>query len=137
MTITATPAFCQTPKISKTSILPADTTTKKTVVTAGSNGSKVVAIIASSTDTGTRIVQLYLTRSATSFLIGSTIVAIGAGTDGAANTSNLLTTIPGLPLDNDGQAYLFLESGDTLQAMVTVTVTAAKEIDVFAVHGDF
>lgn len=135
--MTATGVYVQTPKISKTSILPADTTTKKTVVTAGSNGSKVVALIASSTDTSTRIVQLYLTRSATSFLVGSTIVAIGAGSDGAANTSNLLTTIPGLPLDNDGQPYLFLESGDTLQAMVTVTVTTAKEIDVFAIHGDF
>ncbi len=137
MAVTATPVFVQNPKLGKTSILPADTTTLKTVVTAGTNGSKVSAIIASSTDTGTRIVQLYLTRSATDFLIGSTIVAIGAGTDGAANTSNLLTSIPGLPVDNDGQPYLFLENGDTLRAKVTVTVTAAKEIDVFAIYGDF
>lgn len=137
MALTATPVFVQTPNIDKTSIKPADTTALKTICTPGTNGSKVNAVIATSTDTATRIVQLWLTRSATSFLLGSTLLAIGAGTDGVANSSNLLTTIPGLPVDNDGQPYLFLRNGDTLQVATTTTVTTAKEIDVTCIYGDF
>jgi hypothetical protein len=137
MAVTATPVFVQLPKATPQSIVNADGTTKKTIATAGTNGAKVAAIIATSTDTGTRILQLFLTRSATNYLLGSTLIAIGAGTDGVASSSNLLTSIPGLPVDNDGQPYLFLESGDTLTVAVTVAVTAAKEIDVTALFGNF
>jgi hypothetical protein len=132
----ATPGFASTPKITPQSILPADTTTKKTIFTAGASGSKVVAVLATSTDTGTRIIQLWLTRSGTSYLLGSCLIGIGAGTDGAAVTANILTMMMALPKDNDGQRYVFLESGDTLQASVTVTVTAAKEIDITAIGGN-
>lgn len=131
--------FVQTPKVTPKSILPADTTTKVTIATAGANGSKVVGITVTSTDTGTRILQVWLTRSATSYLIGSFIIPIGAGTDGAISVFNLFgsSLLPGLPVDNDGQRYMFLESGDTLQASVTVAVTAAKEIDIATIFGDF
>jgi hypothetical protein len=137
MAVTSTPALVQNPKITPQSFVNSDGTTKKTIATGGSNGSKLVSLIATSTDTGTRILQLFLTRSAVNYLLGSTLIAIGAGTDGVASSSNLLTSIPGLPLDNDGQPYIFLESGDTLTAAVTVAVTAAKEIDVHAIFGNF
>ncbi len=132
----ATPAFASVPKITPMSFVNADGTNKKTVFTAGSSGSKVTAIVCTSTDTGTRILQLYLTRSATNYLLGSYLIAIGAGSDGVAVTGNLLTMTMALPNDNDGQRYIFLESGDTLTVMVTVAVTAAKEIDVIAIGGN-
>lgn len=131
--------FVQTPKITPKSILPADTTAKVTICTAGGDGSKVVGITVTSTDTGSRILQIFLTRSATSYLLASFIIPTLSGTDGAAAVFNAMnpTLWPGLPIDNDGQRYLFLVSGDTLQAAVTVTVTAAKEIDIATVSGDF
>lgn len=131
--------FVQTPKITPKSILPADTTAKVTICTAGADGTKVVGITVTSTDTGTRILQIFLTRSATSYLLASFIVPIGAGTAGAVAVLNAMDSAlwPGLPVDNDGQFYFFLESGDTLQAAVTVTVTAAKEIDISVVSGNF
>lgn len=136
MPVTATPVFVQTPKAAVQQILPADTTTAKTLVTAGTNGTKVTGIIATSDDTS-RIVKLAIVRSAVVYVIGTTTIAANAGNDGTTASTNMLTSIPGLPVDNDGQPYLFMSSGDTLTAAVTVTVTAAKTISLTAVVGDF
>ena len=140
MAVTHEAVFVQNPKITPAAFTNADAAnTKKTIHTAGANGSKVVAVTASSTDTSNRTGQLWLTRSATSYLLASVIVITLAGTDGSAPAQNLLTSglWPGLPVDNDGQRYLFMESGDTLQISFTAQVTAAKEIDVVAVAGNF
>ena len=128
--------FVGTPKIGLQQILPADTTTAKTVVTAGASASKVVSLTATSDDTS-RIVKIAIVRSAVVYTIGTTTIAATAGTDGVTNSANLLTSIPGLPLDNDGQPYIQVQSGDTLTAAVTVAVTAAKTISIASVYGDF
>lgn len=141
MAISHQGTFVQTPKITPVAFTNSDSAnTKKTIGTAGSDGMKVVAILATSTDTSNRTAQLWLTRSATSYLLGSAVVTTLAGTDGSAATANLLNAgslLAPLPRDNDGQPYLFLESGDTLQVSFTAQVTAAKEIDVVAIAGNF
>lgn len=139
MAVTHQGVFVQLPKITPQSFVNADGTNKKTVATAGSDGSKLVALIATSTDTANRVASIYLTRSATSYLLGSVAIPLASGSDGSTAGINLLSSslIPGLPVDNDGQTYIFLESGDTLQVAMQVAVTAAKEIDVLAVFGNF
>lgn len=138
MAVTATPVFTQTPSLSLAQILPADTTTAKTVVTAGANGTKVSGLTATSNDTS-RIVVVSLVRSAVVYILATVTVAANAGTDGTTAATNLINTtiIPGLPIDNDGQPYLLMKSGDTLTANVTVTVTAAKTISIAAIGADF
>ena len=138
MAVTATPVFTQTPSLSLAQILPADTTVAKTIVTAGANGTKITALTASSNDAA-RIVQINLVRSAVVYILTTVTVAANSGTDGTAASVNLLntTSLPGLPIDNDGQPYLLLKSGDTLTAAVTVTVTAAKTISIAAIGADF
>jgi len=96
----------------------------------------VVAVNATSTDTVARVAQLWLTRLATSYLLASASVAAAAGTDGATATQNLMALIPSLPHDNDGQPYLFLESGDTLQVSFTTQVASGKEIDVVSIFAN-
>lgn len=138
--MSSTPVFVGTPKITPVAFTNSDSAnTKKTVATAGSSGTKVVGVIATSTDTSSRTGQLWLTRSATSYLLGSVSVVTLAGTDGSTATANLLpaSLMAALPRDNDGQPYLFLESGDTLQVSFTAQVTSAKEIDVVAISGNF
>lgn len=139
MTVTATPVFVQTPKITPAAFTNADSAnTKKTIHTAGTNGSKIVGVSATSTDTSNRTAQLWLTRSATSYLLGSFVVNTLAGTDGTNPAMNLFSGfLMQLPADNDGQKYLFLESGDTLQVSFTTQVTSAKEIDVVAIGANF
>ena len=136
--MSATPSFVGTPKITPAAFTNADSAnTKKTIATAGASGSKVVGVIATSTDTTSRIGQLWLTRSATSYLLGSASVTLASGTDGTTATVSLLTaTLLPLPVDNDGQPYLFLESGDTLQISFTTQVASGKEIDVVAIFGN-
>lgn len=54
------PIFYATPKTAGVQILPADTTTKKTLVTAGANGSLVLGIEVTTTDTAVNDIGLYL-----------------------------------------------------------------------------
>ena len=131
MALVNRPVFLQNVKAGVATFTNADSAnTKKTLVTADADGTKVVAVLASSDDTSDRLGQLWITRSATSYLVGTTNVVTLAGTNGVADTANLLdvTLIPGLPVDRDGQVYLLLESGDTLQVSFTTQVTAAKTV---------
>ena len=137
MAVTASPVFVQTPKVTQITIVPADTTAQKVVCTAGANGTKVVGLIASSDDAAVMNVQIWIKRSATSILLGTGRIAIASGTDGAVANVNLLSAITGLPVDNDGQPYLYLVSGDTLECAVLVAVTAGDTIYITCIHGDF
>lgn len=135
----AAPNFAAVPKIALQQILNADASAWKDLVTAGSSGSKVAAVMAASDDTSARVVQLSVLRSAVNYILGSVNVPIASGTDGAAVGVNLLnlTSIPGLPIDSDGQPYLLLQSGDKLQVKSLTTVTSTKIVHVSAVVGDF
>ncbi len=137
----AAPTFTSTPKITPAAFTNADSANaKKTIATAGTLGSKIVGVTAAGTDTSTRIAQLWLTRSATSYLLASTTVAVTAGSDGATAVQDLMTASlwPGLSNDGTtGQRFFFLESGDTLQVSFTTQVTSAKEIDVVAHFANF
>lgn len=139
MAVTHQPVFVQTPKIGVASFVNADGTTKKTLVTAGADGSKVVSITATSTDVAARVARIWLTRSATSYLLGALSIPAASGSDGATAGVNLINTTiwPGLPIDNVSQRFIYLESGDTLQISFTVAVTAADEIDVTAIYSNF
>lgn len=142
MAVTATPTFVQTPKLGVVQIVNADASNSKTIITAGANGSKVVSVVVASDDTSARILQLSVTRSATVYIIGSYSVPAASGTDGTTAAVDLLkggpsTLIPGLPVDNSGQRYLFLQSGDTLTVKSTTTVTSGKTIHLTSVYGDF
>jgi hypothetical protein len=72
-------------------------------------------------------------------IVGSLNVATPAGTDGNISSANLLSPImnPGLPVDNDQQPYLILESGDYLLVSTTTTVTANKVVNVVGTGADF
>jgi hypothetical protein len=139
MAKSSSPVLPQSPKISPVTLQNADGTSVKTAYTAGANDSKVVALSASNTDTAAYTVQVWLTRSATNYLLGAFPVAANAGNNGTVAAQNLLapTLWPGLPVDNDGQVYLFLQSGDTLSAGVTGAVASGKTVTVTAIGADF
>lgn len=134
--MSSTPSFASTPKLGVVQIVNADASALKTLFSAGASGSKLLAVIANSDDTSARVVQVYVTRSGTDYLIGAGSVTTLAGTDGSTNTVNLLGLCVGLPVDNDGQRFLYLESGDVVKVKSTTTVTAAKTVHVSAVAAD-
>lgn len=148
MAVTATPIFTQTVKNWAVQILPADTTTFKTLVTGGTNGSIVEMINAYSTDTTLREVQLALSDGTTTFPMITVTVAVNAGNTStvAGAPPNLLSggapfLLPGNwsapPIDYTGSKYIYVANGWTLKVRAVTTVTAAKELDIVCQGGDF
>lgn len=134
------PTYAKQPRLGLVQIANGDASANKTVVTAGASGSKVVSLLASSTEltANNRDVQVSVVRSATVYILATVSVPFSAGfTTAVTAPINLLTSIPSLPIDNDGQRYLFLESGDTLVVASLTTVTSGKIISVHANFSDF
>lgn len=137
---TATPIFPQNIKNGAVQILPADTTTLKTLITPSANGARVDSLLVSSTDTTARDLQLYVTKDAVDYLIGTISIPANTGNTNALVMINAFahTNIgPFLTNDLNGNKVLFLESGSVLKAKTLTTVTAAKAVNLFASYGDF
>lgn len=110
--------------------------TAVTVFTAGTSGSKVVGLMCASADASSRDVLVYLTRSSTNYLIGRVTVAANAGNANGTPIQNLLANSNvAMPIDNDGQPYLLLKSGDTIT--VQIPVTNAGIMSITAIGSDF
>jgi beta-xylosidase len=142
MAVTATPVFVQTPIVTPQSFVQGTDAagTYKTCYTAGANGSKIVALVASTTDGTTgHLITVAITRSATNYVVCNVNCPLNAGNDGTVAAVDLLnaTINPGLPVDNDGQKYIILKSGDTLSVTFATALTAGKTIYVTAIGADF
>jgi hypothetical protein len=129
------PIYPGTIKNSGLDIENADSTGLQTLLTAGTDGSRINMISAVSDDTAEMIVDLYINDGATDFLIGSVTVPTLSGTDGSTPAVSLLnaTDLPYLGED----LSLFLEGGFLLKAAVQVAVTAAKKVTLVATYGDY
>jgi hypothetical protein len=134
-----TPTCIKQPQNGKFQLVNGSGTTAQTVYTAGGNGSKVTALVFSSTDTAAHDVQISITNGGTAYLLGTISVTIGAGNTSTVPSVNALANVqlPGLPLDSDGNPYILLISGDTLQITAVVAVTTAKFVTAIATVGDF
>lgn len=134
MTVTATAAFLQTPQDFQVQILPADTTGNKTIATAGTNGTKILAIMVTSSDTTARDIQLKRTVGGTDHVISTFSIPITAGFINSTPSVNLFNhpQMPNLPRDSNGNPFIQLESGSTLTVASLTTVTAAKIINIVA-----
>ena len=123
------------------SILPAGTTTKQLVWTAGANDGVVKSFCLTSTDTADHVVQIFFNKggSGTDRLIGTVKVPLGSGTDGVIPAVDVLRSgfIAQLSFDAFGNKVLYATAGSKIYIASTVTVTAAKSIDAFGEGGDF
>lgn len=133
------PTYPKQPQNGKVQITNATNLANVTIATPAANGSKLVAILASSTDTSGRDVQVKVTNGGTDFILGTKTVAANSGNAAGTPAVNLLdpTVIVGIPVDSDGNPFLLLISGDTLTAAVLTQVTSGKVINLTAVYSDF
>lgn len=136
--MSAAPIFVGSINVGQQTFVNADGTTKKTLLTAGSSGSRVDTISATSDDTSTRVMQLWITSAGTDYLLGEVSITLGAGSDGSTKAISCLNTTD-LPWvrSEGGNPVIYLESGEVLKAMMKVAVTAAKTIYVRAQGGDY
>lgn len=141
MTANFNPIFVLAYKTAMVQILPADTTTKKTVLTAGANGCRVTAINVSTDDTVVEDVGLFIQIGGSGSVvpIGTKRVALRSGDPTLANNTtpsvNLLDAAYIASLDLDGT--LALGPGDVLQVAVLATITAAKTTTFVGLYGDY
>lgn len=72
-------------------------------------------------------------------MLGAVTVPTSGGTDGANAGVNILSNslLPGIPVDNDGNPYIFLESTDYLAFSPIALPAANKIITVSAFGGNF
>jgi hypothetical protein len=139
MTLTNTIPVTQTANNKAVNFANADSTNLKDIFVAGANGSILRTINACTTDTSTNNVQLFHYDGSTAYLIGTVPVVTLSGTNGSANTVNLLdpAKIPGLPKDNSGLVAYWLKSGEKIQAAPLAAVTAAKTLTLVANGEDY
>lgn len=146
MAMTSTPAFLQTVQTGGVQILPADTTAKKTVFTAGANGSKVEMFNIASTDTSARDIQVFLNDGTTDYLLTTIAVPANAGNTNSVPPVGLLTFISSavyttpnfqLPVDAMGNRFIHLKAGWSIKAASLTTVTATKAVSILVQGGDY
>lgn len=139
MAVTSTPIFPQAVKNTAITILPATASAFVTAYTGGTNGSKIENWLISSTDTTTRDLQVSFTIAAATNLVTTINIPVNSGNTNAIPCINMLTQtqLPGLARDSNGNPYLYIASGTTLQISSTTTVTAAKVITSIVQAGDY
>lgn len=110
--------------------------TTKDVLVAGTNGSRVAAVSATSTDTSAVDVQILLHDGTTAWLVGTITVAAGAGNTGSTAAQNLLGVLSSTPWTNsDGSVTL--PNGWKLQAKNVTQVSAGKTLTLVGIGGDY
>jgi hypothetical protein len=130
----------QTPKLAALEILPADVNAAKVLYSGGANGSKVVAVTIASFVSTTVTMRLGLTgRPSFFYYLSNFTIVSGAGINPIIAPVDAFSPLrmPGLPVDSDGQHYMFLESGDGLCVQVISTMNAGSFIHVLAWGMDF
>jgi hypothetical protein len=136
---TSTPIYPQTINTPVAQILPADTTTLKTLYTGGANGSRLEHLSCTSTDTAARDLAFYLTVSGVDYLLATLNVPINAGNTNAIYPVDIFThpAFSWLPIDANGNRYMYIASGAVLKVKALVTITAAKAIQFNVFGGDY
>lgn len=139
MAVTSTPVFPQTILSPVVQILPADTTSLKTIYTAGSNGGVVMAILVGSTDTSSKDIQFYLTIGGTDYLLSTLAIAANSGFTNSVPMISVFasTQFANMLVDVNGNKALYMTAAAVLKVKALTTVTAAKAINIIAQCGDF
>lgn len=140
MAVSNIPIYPQTVQTWAQQILPADTTTKKTLVTAGTNGSIVESIGLTNTDAAAAYaIQFFVNNGTFDALIATVNVPLSAGNVTAVAAVDFLRNgaSPICVTDANGNLTIVLKAGYVLKISSTTTVTAAKEVDVVAMGADY
>jgi hypothetical protein len=101
---------------------------------------KIFSIIASNTDTVVRDIQLIIVDNNNPglfTLLGAATIPANAGVFGNTLPVNVLNSLGVLPLDETGQAYIFMNPNDVLYARVTTNLNSGFEIHLNCFGADF
>lgn len=128
----------QTPNRGILQFLPASTPGNYgTVYTAGANGSRCNALWVDNNDaSATHIITCQLVNTAIKYGGWSLTTVSPAGAT-SFNQASLMPSTTIVGGDSDGNPFIQMISGDTLQCTYATAVTAAEQVDVHAQCADF
>lgn len=122
-------------------LVQADSTNLKDVITGETGGTKVLMLSAAANGgPNNNEIQLWWNDGTNDFLIGSHSLPSDAGFDGSKPSVDLLDgdLIPGLEIDESGNRFLRLDENATLRVMVTTAMGVAPDVVyISAFTGDF
>lgn len=133
----------QTPKVGATRFVQGTDTPGiyKTIYTGQTNGSKCFALLLNHNDqSATHLVTMRISSNSVDYDISTYTTVTGSAPANTFGTPvNLFspTIWPGLPVDSQGNAYIYLQNGDALQATFATALTATNQINIVAYCGDF
>lgn len=121
-------------------IVAADTTSKKTVFTAGANDSVIKSFGLTNSDSGAHIVHVYVNvgGGGTDRLIGTVNVLGSGGSDGTTPALDVMrsTIIPFFALDAYGNSTVTLKASSTIKIASGSTLSGGS-IDAFGEGADY
>ncbi len=130
---TPTPIFPQTVK---NYVAVSATTTQVTIVTGGTNGTKIESLNVSSTDGSAQDIVVWMIISAVSYQLTRVTIPANSGNSATIPAVDLLRNaqFPSLAYDPNGNKYLYVANGSTLKI---ATINSISTITYFAQGGDF
>src|SRR5689334_23315932 len=129
------PQFVPLPNVGPTKFTNADGTTVKTAFTPGTSGSRILPLFATSDDSASRQLTIYLTPGGTRHKLDTiTIPAANASTP--TTNWNILDSDWMRWLDAN-EPHLILPNGTTVEVGALAAVTAGKGISLVVMGGDF
>lgn len=144
MAATPTPVFPQTPLSNLTQFTSTTSTSVPTsILAAQTNGALIEDILVTNSDTVAHDVNLYITVSSVNYQIGTISIPSGAGFTDTIPAVNLLAAVTSgspllpLPLDVNGNPYLYLSSAASLEAIPAVALASGKFINFLVMGGAF
>jgi hypothetical protein len=114
--------------------------TYKTLYTAGANGSRCYGMVMNNNDASTtHLVTVQIVNAAVKYGGTALNTVLSAGFVNGTPPQPLMSSSvwPGLPVDQYGNPYVQLVSGDTIQATFGTALTTSDLIDIYASCSDF
>lgn len=114
--------------------------TYKTLYTAGANGSRCNAMWTTNNDgSATHLLTVQIVNSTVKYGGTALTTVSSAGFANGTAPQNLLSPSiwPGLPVDSDGNPYIQLITGDTIQATFATNLTTSDLISIVVSCADF
>lgn len=114
--------------------------TYKTLYTAGANGSRCYGMWMTNNDaSATHLITVQIVNGGVKYGGTALTTVSSAGFVSGTSAQSLMTSSvwPGLPIDQYGNPYLQLASGDTLQATFATALTATDLINIVVSCSDY
>ncbi len=114
--------------------------TYKTLYTAGANGSRCNGMWSTNNDpSATHLITVQIVNGGVKYGGMALTSVVSAGFVSGTPAQALMTAAlwPGLPLDSDGNPFIALNSGDTVQATFATALTSTDVLNIVAACSDF